>query len=73
MQLPPTHVRLTGHAGCAPHLHMPFTQLSAFVVLQDMHMAPFVPQAVKVGGVVHIEPAQQPVMQVVASQMHIPP
>lgn len=62
------------HAAFAPHLQVPFAQVSAVVELQAVHAAPPAPQtgALWLMKAVHVVPVQQPPAQDVASQMQLP-
>jgi hypothetical protein len=71
-QEPPTQTWPAAHAPLVPQVHVPAELQVSPVVPQSMHDAPLVPQ-VAVPLVRHTSPSQQPVAQLVASQMHFPP
>jgi len=69
---PPTHCWPAPQAAFAPHLQLPPAQLSAVVVLQALQVAPAFPHCSAVG-LVHWPLLQQPLGQLVGSQMQAPP
>ncbi len=72
LQTPPEQTWPAGHAGPLPQPQVPPSHESA-VLPQLWHAPPAVPQADAVGGVVQVEPEQQPYGQLVPSHpLHTP-
>jgi hypothetical protein len=71
-QAPPTHRWPVAHAAAAPHLQVPLAQSSARFESQAAQVAPAAPHCWAVG-VMHWLLAQQPSVQLVASQTQAPP
>jgi hypothetical protein len=61
------------HVGCVPQRQAPFVQRSEFAPSQGAHAAPPVPHSVKDGVLQTPVASQQPVGQLVASQMQLAP
>ena len=73
-QVPPEHSCPATQAAAPPQVQVPLAlQPSAFERSQLAQVAPLMPQALAVGGLVHDLLAQQPVGQEVASQTQVPP
>ena len=73
-QLPETQCRFEVQAELLPHRQTPDDeQLSAVLLLQVVQFAAPVPQLLSVGGLTQLLPLQQPVGQLVESQMQLPP
>jgi len=72
-QWPPKHTWPLTHAVAPPHVQAPLAEQPSAAEPQFVHVAPAVPQAAAVGGVVHVLPEQQPIGQLVELQpLHAP-
>ena len=71
-QAPPTQRWPAPQAAEVPHWQAPLVQLSAEAASHEVHAAPAMPHCEAVG-LTHWSPLQQPLRQLVASQMQAPP
>lgn len=78
-QLRPSHTQAPAaqrwpgeHAAEPPQRQLPPAQLSAVVELHAVQVAPPAPHWPSVGGLTHAPLLQQPLGQLIASQMHVP-
>jgi len=72
-QVPPEQTWPVAHAAPPPHLHCPPTVQVSAVLPQLTHDAPATPQEATVGGLVQLDPVQQPSGHDVELQTHSPP
>jgi len=73
LQLPPEHAWPGAQAPPAPHVQVPAAEQPSAVLPQLTHAPPLVPHADVVGGVVQVDPEQQPLGHDPESQTHTPP
>jgi hypothetical protein len=69
---PPTHCWPAAHGAPLPHLHVPPLHVSASMGSHFTHALPAAPHASLLGAV-HVEPSQQPVVQVAEQPEQVPP
>lgn len=71
---PATQRWLPWHALLPPHVQSPEDEQPSAPIPHAMHASPPMPHAVRVGGVTHVEPEQQPLGHVVGLQpLQVPP